>query len=907
MMREDLRHDILKRLESDFGLTARAGTNYMRKGECPKCRKKEMYTRQDSPWLVICGRQEKCGHTLHVKDLYDDLFEDWSKRAPATNENPTATARAYLEFNRGFDLSLIHGWFTQESFYSNQHQAGSATIRFALEKGGYWERLIDRPQRFGKMKARFKPGESYKGVWWCPPCVDLQEVKELWIVEGIFDAIALVQNGIAAVAAMSSNAYPEESLRKLLEERQGTLPKLVWALDNEPGANAYTRRWARQARELGFPCEAAIIPQPDNRKVDWNDVHQRWAFIDGDDTRDTQRKKDLKQYRHEGALLIAESADEKALLMYDWQPRGEFYFGFQRRLFWFKLDMEKYNRAIEDLENDDESADQLLNQRQQREKALRQAGCLVEIANCYPQALYFQRNEVTDESWYYFRIDRPNDESIKNTFTASQVAAAGEFKKRLLGVAAGAIYTGSGTQLDRIMKDQLSGLKTVDTIDYLGYSREHGAYVFGDVAVRGGVIERANAEDYFEFDRLRLKTLQRSIKLEIALDSQRYHTKWVNWLWTAFGGKGMAALTFWFGSLFAEQIRAEYQSFPFLEITGEPGSGKSTLITFLWKLFGRPDEEGQDPGKMTKAGLRRWLTQLANMPMVMLEADRSDNNRTSGAGAKSFDWDEFKPLFNGRALGVTGQKTSGNETYEPPFRGTLVITQNAAVVASEAIMTRIVKLMVMRSTVTGDTQAAFDSLNHISTEDVSHFLVMATKMERQVMECFRERYDVHCATLRAMKEIRIERLVKNHAQLLALLDALRLVIPISDQQLQDTQQTLLAMALERQSAVNADTEEVQEFWQVYEYLESLYDYPLVNHSKNADFIAININEFVERALEHRQKIADATTLKQLLKESRQFKYVEYKGVDSAVRAAQAHRSAMSRAATVKCYLFKVSA
>ncbi|MFG9976370.1 bifunctional DNA primase/helicase, partial [Pseudomonas aeruginosa] len=121
---------------------------------------------------------------------------------------------------------------------------------------------------------------------------------------------------------------------------------------------------------------------------------------------------------------------------------------------------------------------------------------------------------------------------------------------------------------------------------------------------------------------------------------------------------------------------------------------------------------GQDPSKMTKAGLRRWLTQLSNMPMVMLEADRSDNSRAGGA-AKSFDWDEFKPLFNGRALGVTGQKTAGNETYEPPFRGTLVMSQNATVQASEAIMTRIVKLHFIRPEITRESQAAADNLNHL--------------------------------------------------------------------------------------------------------------------------------------------------------------------------------------------------
>jgi hypothetical protein len=35
-------------------------------------------------------------------------------------------------------------------------------------------------------------------------------------------------------------------------------------------------------------------------------------------------------------------------------------------------------------------------------------------------------------------------------------------------------------------------------------------------------------------------------------------------------------------------------------------------------------------------------------------------------------------------------KTGGNETYEPPFMGTIVISQNAEVVSTTPIMERIV-------------------------------------------------------------------------------------------------------------------------------------------------------------------------------------------------------------------------
>lgn len=898
-----LHADVLQRLADDYGLKRRLSTDYLRGGKCPACGKKELYTRYAEPWLLICGRESKCAQQWHLKDIYEDLFDDWSKRAPSSEQFPLATARAYLEFARGFRFELIQGWFSQETYFSEALNAGSATVRFTLEKGGYWERLIDRPHRFGKMKARFKPGDSPRGVWWCPPSIELLEVKELWIVEGIFDAIALMHNGIAAASAMSSNAFPEDSLKELARQRGGKLPKLVWALDNEPGAHKYIKRWVRQARALSYECEAAQIPQTDSRKVDWNDLHQRWAFIDDENQRAEQIKKDVATARYHGSLLIAESASEKGVLMYDWRERHEFHFGFDSRLYWFKMDLEKFSRAMHTLENSDLHEDQLLSEGQRRQKALRQCGGVVEIANCYPQALYFQRNEVTDESWYYFRVDFPHDSgSVKNTFTGGQVAAASEFKKRLLGMAAGAVFTGSSKQLDKIMKDQLFGLKTVETVDFIGYSKQHSCYVFGDLAVRGGIVSLVNKEDFFEFGKLRLKTLQKSITMHIQRDGKQYRTDWLPMLWLCFGAKGIVALAFWFGSLFAEQIRAKYKSFPFLEVTGEAGAGKTTLLTFLWKLLGR-EHEGFDPSKSTRAGRQRAMGQVSNMPVVLIEGDRNEPDK---AHAKGFDWDELKDYYGGGTLGTKGMKTSGNETYEPPFRGAIAISQNADVSASEAILTRIIKSHFARPEVTTESRAAADNLNLIPVEQLSHFLLLAVRAETQVMTRFAERVLVHEWQLRELKDIRVERIIKNHSQLMALVDCLRLVCPLDDNQVATTQQALMGMALERQAAISADHPLVAEFWEVYEYLESLGEGPQVNHSTDPKLIAINLNEFAEMASVHRQSLGDLKTLRGLLVNSRSRKWLEAnKAIYSAVRAAHAACHGIpKKTTTVRCWIFQ---
>ncbi len=526
-MKDALREDVLRRLD-EFNFKKKTST-WWRGGECPSCHKRELYVNAENPWVVRCGRLANCGWEGHVKEVYPDLFSDWSTRAaPRIAQNPNAAADDYLETARGFDLSRIKGWYRQESYYNaeadNGRGAGSATVRFPVRET-YWERIIDRPERFGKRKANFGYGASYNGWWWCPPSLDLAEVPaDLWLVEGIFDAIALWHNGIPAVALLSCNNYPEQALvelRMTLAER-GTAVRLVFAFDGDKAGISYTFKFVDRARKDGWKCTAAQIPQRHGRKTDWNDLHQREKL--GAD--------DLKQYLYQGALLVAPSATDKALLIYNHGSEGtDFPFDFRRRLYWFKLDLDAYAKARRKDEGD--SDDQLDDEEEAeaRDKALRESMVVRPIASCKPTALYYQRNALTDESWYYFRVEFPHDApEVRGTFTSAQLSASAEFKKRLLHLAPGALFEGTSQMLDRMMGRQLYDIQRVETIDYAGYSREHGAWLLGDVGVKDGRLYQVNAEDYFTLGSLSLKSLNQSVALTINPVPGDYTTAWVGLL-----------------------------------------------------------------------------------------------------------------------------------------------------------------------------------------------------------------------------------------------------------------------------------------------------------------------------------------------------------------------------------------
>src|SRR5699024_11107241 len=120
-----LRSDIIERITQELSGIERGG--YIRRIKCPDCDKREAYIAVDAPWMIKCGRENNCGAQHHVKELFPDLFETWTKRyTPAPNDppNPTAVADGYMRDGRGFDLDTVRGLYTQETFFSHQHNAG---------------------------------------------------------------------------------------------------------------------------------------------------------------------------------------------------------------------------------------------------------------------------------------------------------------------------------------------------------------------------------------------------------------------------------------------------------------------------------------------------------------------------------------------------------------------------------------------------------------------------------------------------------------------------------------------------------------------------------------------------------------------------------------------------------------
>lgn len=888
-MRDDIRTEVLANIQRDYRFAEPRG-DWLQKGRCPQCQKKELFTSVQKPWVLRCSRSNRCGWEGEVKELYPEIFDNWSNRHQVTEANPNAAADAYLAHARSLDLRHLRGAYTQENYFDRNRNIGSATVRFDLPGGSWWERLIDQPGRFDK-KARFAPGKSYSGQCWLPRDLTFEQLaaaKEIWIAEGIFDSSALWQafngaelkdKGLAAVSAMSVNNYPEkflDALRKAIANGATPThqPRLIFAFDVGKAGTDYTRKYVKKAREEGWEASAAQPrPEGEDDKLDWNNLLVRERLTE----------KHLGEYRSNGEVLVASDAFEKAWKLWQQQAQSKssFPFVFNSEIYWAEFSPKKIDEVYRELMDNPEYAGK--DAREVRQEAAEQVGTIKRICNANFRTLYFQRNPATEESLYYIRVDFAVDRpAVKAGFSGGALAASAEFKKRLISVAPGALWQGSGDQLDRLVGTQTRKIKTVETLEFTGYDRKREVYVLGDYAVRRGRVHRLNDEDFFDFGDCALKLATTERLLEMDYDAEAKPVSWFPVVIDAFGMNGLVATAYWMMSLFAEQIREQTKSLAFLEMSGLPGTGKSTLIEFLWKAIGRENYEGFDPTKSTVAAIARNLGKVSNLPVVLIEGDRNETVPHS----KRFEWEELKSLYNGRATRSRGVKNGGMETFEPLFRASIIIAQNDPVSASPAVLERIMSLHFDKSAFSETTRTAAEKLERWPAEELAGFILFALRHEADFLKIWTESYARYVNELQAASGVNNIRLLRNHAQLAAALTAMRRILPITDGLHAQGLGFIADMTRTRQRVVSSEHPVVEKFWAIFDYLVEIEndaqreDRPL-NNSRKADAeLAVSLPQFFERCRTHGQTPPTEDELRRHLKTSKGRKFVACKTVNA---------------------------
>ncbi len=700
--------------DSRFNFVDRGG--YLRQGICPDCGKKELYVRKSEPWRVACGRENKCGTSWTTRELLPQLFENYIKRFPPTSTNPKATADAYLTEDRGFNLTRCRAWYDQEGHRLKESGEFVPTIRFYLdpERTRYWERLIGKTKadgqkaHIGGQRKTDTDGTLFRGDAWTPPEQDLVQGDECYITEGIFHAIALEHAGKKVAAAISSVNFPEN----FITANKGKEITWVLALDGDKAGRRYMEKHRKTLLEMGENVTICLLP---NGQKDWDDLWKEKKLNDAF----------FAECTYQGTLFTAESVEEKCWQIFCKYPtKTHHVVDFRNAIYSVKIES-KFSAELQEMgvKLDSENGLEMF-----------KSHCSVDMTcNVVPIFLYMEKDELLDEQKYVFQINYKNGTTSKiMALEGTSLTSGDAFHKALLNNTNGGRYTGDSKTFSTLTKKWLDRrMLEVKSIPFIGYEKKSKAYVYHDNAFQGGRKVKLNEHGYFELNNKGIKSSLGAVVLKTDGD---FSPDWLPKFIKAFHYQGVAVLAFWLGTLFAQQIRDKHKTFPFLEFTGEPGAGKSTVLEFCWKLVGRDEYEGFDIAKSTVAGRRRAFNQVSNLPIVIIESDRDRGDKEKRT--PQFDFDECKPFYNGRSTGTLGVATRSNDIDEQLFQASLLISQNAEVDGSEALLQRIVHCHVDKKHHGEGTRDIARWFERQSAATVGGFLDVALKNEKRILDTY---------------------------------------------------------------------------------------------------------------------------------------------------------------------------
>jgi hypothetical protein len=221
---------------------------------------------------------------------------------------------------------------------------------------------------------------------------------------------------------------------------------------------------------------------------------------------------------------------------------------------------------------------------------------------------------------------------------------------------------------------------------------------------------------------------------------------------------------------------------------------------------------------------------------------------------------------------------------------------------------RFIQVAFSKARHTETTRNAAHKLETFPLKAVSHFLVKACCAETEVLETLFSRMGYYQDMVKREPTIRNHRIVAHHALLMAGVEALAKVLPISPEQISETVAELFDMAVTRQKAIASDHPILEAFWELFHDVEDSAPYPILNHSVSNETIAINLTDYAEylgrRGIQ--SQAPAISDLRRLFPNSTKHKYLGNKPVDSCIRKRENMKAAReeTKPETVRCWVFK---
>ena len=342
--------------------------------------------------------------------------------------------------------------------------------------------------------------------------------------------------------------------------------------------------------------------------------------------------------------------------------------------------------------------------------------------------------------------------------------------------------------------------------------------------------------------------------------------QWRSQFVKVYDDQGYIALSFYISTMFSDIVFHHKSGigFPLLWAAGKPKTGKSTIMTSLLSLFGKPSEA---IGLASKSTTKYFINRFAQSRNTYVHLDEYSNTKVN-KDVKEV----LKNLYD--RIGY-GRKAFSNDfrTINTPILNTALISGEEIPTDNHALFTRAILLLFNKDKFTPQERKDFIDLRNMEEASLTHITIDFLRNRQLIADNYDDTFDTVFSDFYKLFKFKKfdDRMLKNAAWLVTVVKILMdnekfdFGIPYKDLV------QIFAKNIERQNQYMAANTDVSKFWDIIEMLHARNEITENNGDFRfvGDLIAVRLNRLhFPYALEARKlgydKILDKSTLQNYL-------------------------------------------
>lgn len=305
-------------------------------------------------------------------------------------------------------------------------------------------------------------------------------------------------------------------------------------------------------------------------------------------------------------------------------------------------------------------------------------------------------------------------------------------------------FYGNTYQLKKIFANWMDYEVQAHIIETMGYNHEHNMYAFSNAVFTNtgklltvndvGIIEDPDNKGKYYLPAFGLAQINNADfedeRKFIFIEGELNFEQWAKLYFTAFESNGAIAMLFLILSVFWDIVFNLVGFFPFLFLFGAFGTGKTTLVEFLLRPFGK-DYIGIPLNNATQVALSRTIASRNNSIHYLKEYTNETDDANQDLILTAYDG-------SGRSTGV---KSNDNRTRKANVKSAIIFDGNQLPTQKAAVLSRMVLLNFENNQFSDIQREAFSQLEKHQDKGFGNVLTDILKHREYFRLNFKNNFD----------------------------------------------------------------------------------------------------------------------------------------------------------------------